>query len=140
MGRRSVLVVDDEPRRQEILRQFLERQGYQTEGAHDGERALEKARSFEPDLVLTNREMPDLQGEDLAARILEVGVKTRLILMVDRCSRAATTAFCLAGGAVVLVKPFGLRDLLAHVRAALGDDHKINQHLAAERRRNRGAT
>ena len=57
-----VLIVDDSPTEVHLLRQYLERHGYQTEAAEDGTEAVNKARELKPDLVLMDIVMPGMNG------------------------------------------------------------------------------
>jgi twitching motility two-component system response regulator PilH len=56
-----VLIVDDSPTEVHLLRQYLERHGYQTEAAEDGTEAVNKARELKPDLVLMDIVMPEIR-------------------------------------------------------------------------------
>ena len=76
-----ILVVDDQPVFVNILRHYLSSDLHTVDTAHDGREALEKfaARTF--DLVITDRAMPHMPGEQLAAAIKEASPQTRVILL-----------------------------------------------------------
>lgn len=57
-----ILIADDRPTSRELLRLVLERAGYAVMEAEDGEQAVEKAREGNPDLVLLDLQMPELDG------------------------------------------------------------------------------
>jgi CheY-like chemotaxis protein len=62
--------VDDEPSSVELLRRMLERNGYATQVAHDGEAGLEQARSARPDLILLDVSLPRLDGWSVLDRLV----------------------------------------------------------------------
>jgi DNA-binding NtrC family response regulator len=137
VARRKVLIVDDDPARRGALRTILEREGHAVEVSSPGDEAVRAVKSSEPALVITNCDSPTWTDEELAPRILREGLETRLILITGSRSRAVSGGFFRAGGSAVFEKPFELRDLLAAIRASIGDPHRINRHLAAERARDR---
>ncbi|TVP59159.1 MAG: response regulator [Gemmatimonadales bacterium] len=63
------LVVDDEPSMRSVLRHLLELEGWSVEEAEDGQTALELSQARPPDLILTDLEMPGMDGEELARRL-----------------------------------------------------------------------
>lgn len=58
----KILVVEDEQTLNEAYEMILSKSGYEVEVAHDGEEALERAKKFEPDLILLDLRMPKLNG------------------------------------------------------------------------------
>lgn len=66
-----ILVVDDEPRNLELLEAYLASEGYQVALAQDGEEALAKAASLDPDLILLDVMMPGLSGYEVCAKLKE---------------------------------------------------------------------
>ncbi|MCL6528464.1 MAG: response regulator, partial [Thermaceae bacterium] len=64
-----VLVVEDEPEIAEILESYLRRDGYRTERAGDGKTALNLYRAAQPDLVLLDLMLPELDGLEVLRRI-----------------------------------------------------------------------
>ncbi len=76
-----ILVVDDQPVFVNILRYYLAHDLHTVETAHDGHEALEKFRARTFDLVITDRAMPHMHGEELAAAIKKISPRTRVILL-----------------------------------------------------------
>ena len=68
---KRILIVDDEPHAIRILRQALERNGYEVEGASNGLLALEKIRAQMPDVLITDIQMPRMSGKELCQQIQE---------------------------------------------------------------------
>jgi DNA-binding NarL/FixJ family response regulator len=84
----SVLIVDDHPSFRASARRMLEASGYTVVGeAADGEAALSAARELDPDLVLLDVQLPDIDGFEVAARLAQLDDATEIVLT---SSRAAT--------------------------------------------------
>lgn len=132
--RPRVLVVDDEVPLRRLLRSLLVERGYVTRGAHDGEEALRRVRSFAPDLVVTNRNMPELKGEEFAARLLAECVETRLVVATGYWSEDVAQAFYHAGACAFLLKPFTTEAFFEVVSRTLCDPEQTILRLAALRR------
>ncbi len=64
-----ILIADDEPHMIRLLRQSLQRIGYEVDSAPNGEVALEKINSTEPDVLITDIQMPKMTGEELCRHI-----------------------------------------------------------------------
>ena len=72
-----ILIVEDEPHIAQVLEGYLKRDGYRTEVALDGERALELHRAAKPDLVLLDVQLPKLDGLEVLKRIRAVAARVR---------------------------------------------------------------
>jgi two-component system cell cycle response regulator DivK len=68
-GKSLILIADDRPSSRELLRLVLERAGYAVVEAEDGQQALDKTRSEDPDLVLLDLQMPGLDGYGVLAAL-----------------------------------------------------------------------
>jgi len=110
-----VLIVDDSPTEVHVLRQYLERHGYETEAAEDGTEAVSKVRELKPDLVLMDVVMPGMNGlskDPETARIPVLMVTTK----GDETDRIWGMR---QGAADYLVKPITEAQLLERVKAVL---------------------
>lgn len=116
----SVLVVDDHPMILLAVRSILERNGYEVVGeAENGVEALVKHRELEPDLVILDIRIPNLQGIEVIRRIAGSGLNTKILvlssmpaeILAKRCERAGASTF--------VCKKSGLKDLLQSVRSTL---------------------
>lgn len=113
-----ILVVDDEPQIHRFLRPALEAAGYQVERANTGGEGLRLAASRSPDAVLLDLGLPDLDGQEVLARLR--GFSAVPVIVLSARDREADKIAALDGGADDYVeKPFGVGELLARIRAAL---------------------
>ena len=112
-----VLVVDDEPRIVNFVARALAAQGFSVDGAYDGARALELARTGAYHLVVLDLLLPGLDGVSVLRGIMESRPQQR-ILVLSALSDVETKVSCLELGASdYLAKPFSLAELVARVRA-----------------------
>ena len=114
------LVVDDDPMIVGLLRVFLARRGYAVEPCEDGEAALERVRAGGVNLVLTDRNMPRMDGLDLcrAIRALATPAYVYCIMLTASGDQASLVAAMEAGVDDFLAKPPSLPELGARLRAA----------------------
>jgi DNA-binding NarL/FixJ family response regulator len=84
-GVRSVLIVDDHRPFRSSARQLLEAEGFNVVGeAADGREAIAAAQRLEPDLILLDVHLPDLDGFEVAARIAALGLRSAVVLTSSR--------------------------------------------------------
>jgi DNA-binding response OmpR family regulator len=114
----AILVVDDEPTIREVIRRYLEREGWRVLEAGDGSAALRLASQEAPALVILDLMLPGLDGLALARRLREAGELP--ILMLTAKSQAGDRIQGLEAGADdYVVKPFNPQELVLRVRAIL---------------------
>ncbi|MGO9641796.1 MAG: response regulator transcription factor [Candidatus Acidiferrales bacterium] len=114
----TILVVDDEPQIRRVLRATLAADGYAIVEALNGTEALEKLRSEKPDLVLLDMNLPGMDGLETCREIRSGSEVPILMLTVRNAERDKVRALD-AGADDYVVKPFGIQELLARIRAAL---------------------
>lgn len=112
----KVLVVDDEAQIRRFLRIALEAHGFTVAEAIRGQDAVARTASENPDVVILDLGLPDMDGKTVVARIREWSSVPILILSV-RQSEAEKVAALDAGADDYVVKPFGIAELLARLRA-----------------------
>jgi two-component system KDP operon response regulator KdpE len=113
-----VLVVDDEPQIRRFLRTSLHAHGYQIIEAASGEEAVTRAATEQPDIVILDLGLPDVDGQEVIRRIREWSDVPIVVLSVRE--READKIEALDhGGDDYVVKPFGIGELLARIRTAL---------------------
>jgi DNA-binding response OmpR family regulator len=115
---RRILVVDDDRKTAELIRLYLERDGYQALLAHDGRQALELARQKRPDLIVLDLMLPTVDGLDIC-RILRAESRTPIIMLTARTTEDDKLLGLDLGADDYVTKPFSPRELLARVRAVL---------------------
>ena len=118
VGSATVLVVDDERKIRDLVRSYLEREGYAVLQADTGQGALEAASRAEPDLVVLDLMLPDLSGEEVA-RSLRENSAVPIIMLTAKSSEDDRVAGLRIGADDYLVKPFSPRELVARVQAVL---------------------
>lgn len=118
MSAGRILVVDDEPQIRRIMRTTLTGAGYEVDDARTGEEGLEKVRTFRPDLVLLDINMPGMGGL-AACREISRTTNIAIIMLTVRDTEKDKVAALDAGADDFVVKPFSTPELLARIRAAL---------------------
>lgn len=119
-GRRTVLVVDDEPTIGEIVSRYLERAGYETTTAADGLEAVRLADEQRPDLVVLDVMLPQLDGLQVLRHLRERdGGPTPVILLTAKGEHEDKLAGLRNGADDYVVKPFSPSELVARVDAVL---------------------
>jgi two-component system alkaline phosphatase synthesis response regulator PhoP len=113
-----VLVVDDQPDIVRLVRDYLERGGFEVVTASDGEEAMRAARSAEPDLVILDLTLPKLDGLDVA-RQLRCDTDIPIIMLTARTEESDRVAGLELGADDYITKPFSAREMVARVRAVL---------------------
>lgn len=114
----TILVVDDEGKIRDLVRQYLELEGYSVLVADTGERALEFASRSDPDLVVLDLGLPDLSGEEVA-RTLRTASNVPIIMLTAKAAEDDRVAGLRLGADDYLAKPFSPRELVARVEAVL---------------------
>jgi putative two-component system response regulator len=114
-----VLVVDDEPYVREILRRWLEEEGYQCAQAANAEEALEALRADDYHLLISDIRMPGLSGLELLVRI-RAQLPDVAVIMVTAVDDRSTAVTALELGAYgYVIKPFGRNEVLINIANAL---------------------
>ncbi len=130
--RGSVLVVDDEQTIVEIVARYLERAGYDTRVAHNGNEALEKAAASRPDLVVLDLLMPGLNGLEVMRRLRATGQeRSAVILLTAKGEETDRVTGLRLGADDYVVKPFSPTELVARVDAVLRRVDTSPEHAAA---------
>lgn len=117
-----ILVVDDEPKIVRLARDYLERNGFQVESAHDGQIALSAARQTKPDLIVLDLNLPGMDGLDVC-RALRRESSVPIIMLTARAEEMDRLIGLELGADDYIVKPFSPRELVARVRAVLRRTH-----------------
>ena len=114
----KILVVDDEVAIQDLLKLDLEFEGYIVDTASDGQEALEKVDSFNPDLMILDLMLPKMNGYDVCKKVS--AQKSIPIIMLTAKTDIIDRVLGLELGADdYMTKPFDNRELIARVKALL---------------------
>lgn len=112
-----VMIVEDKVRMASLLRRAVERQGYQTVVAYDGETALELVQEHHLDAIVLDVMLPKLDGFSVLQRLRENAVDTPTILLTAKDTSGDIVHGLDLGADDYLTKPFDLDVLLARLRA-----------------------
>ena len=118
MSARRVLVVDDDPDIRGLLRELLDRRGFDVHEARDGHEALKTFFELRPDLVLLDVQMPGLDGWKTLERIRELS-DVPVVMLTAKTAELEKTRGLRAGADDYVTKPFGRQELLARIEALL---------------------
>ena len=116
--RRRILVVDDEERMVRFIRMNLEHDGFQVTEALNGKEALQKLRDVNPDLILLDVMMPDLDGFEVLEAVREVS-SVPVIMLTARGEEDDRVRGLEGGADDYITKPFSPREMVSRVKAVL---------------------
>lgn len=114
----KILVVDDEAHIIELVRLYLEREGYEVDEASNGTDAVSKQHAGNPDLILLDLMLPDIDGYEVCRRI-RTQSNTPILMLTARKEDIDKIVGLELGADDYLTKPFNPRELVARVRAIL---------------------
>ena len=115
---KKILIVEDEPTLVATLRFNLEKEGYRVRAATDGEAGLAAAREDRPDLVILDLMLPKMDGLEVC-RILRREMSSSILMLTAKSEEVDKVVGLELGADDYVTKPFGMRELLARVRALL---------------------
>lgn len=115
---KTILVVDDEPAMVGMVGALLGEEGYQIVTAYDGETALRRHADERPDLVILDRRLPKLSGDDVC-REIRANANTPILMLTGEKGSEERARLLDLGADDYLEKPFARKELLARVRALL---------------------
>ncbi len=118
MEKSTILIVDDETGIRELIRMYLEKEGYEVLEAENGEQGIELATSLHPQLILLDIEMPNMTGFEVCRRIRQEMTVPIIFLSVRRGVMDKLKCFEL-GGDDYVEKPFDYAELEARIRVNL---------------------
>ena len=114
----QILVIDDELQIQRAIRTILTEKGFKVTTASRGEEGLTLAATNEPDIIILDLGLPDMDGVEVCTRLRE-WTQCPIIILSVRDSEHDKVAALDKGADDYLTKPFGIEELLARVRVAL---------------------
>ncbi len=117
-GRKRVLIVEDDYKTADIVRLYLEKDGYDVDCSHDGRDGLDAVRSSPPDLVVLDLLLPGMSGLDVC-RALRSESDVPIIVLTALSTEQDKLSGLDLGADDYVTKPFSPRELVARVRAVL---------------------
>lgn len=114
----KILVVDDEPNIIELAKLYLTREGYEVEGASSGNDALAKQSTGNPDLIVLDLMLPDIDGYEVCRQI-RAKSDVPILMLTARIEDVDKIVGLELGADDYLTKPYNPRELVARVRAIL---------------------
>ncbi len=115
---KKVVVIDDEPSVREVVRGYLERDGYLVYVAGDGAEGLSLAERMKPGLIVLDLMLPDVSGEEICREIRSRS-DVPILMLTAKSGEEERIAGLMLGADDYLPKPFSPRELVARVRAIL---------------------
>ena len=114
-----ILVVDDEPSIVDAVATALRYEGYEVDEASTGRDALATAVAAEPDLIVLDWMLPDIEGIEVGRRLRERGFRTAILFLTAKDATENKVEALRAGGDDYVTKPFSLAEIVARVQAIL---------------------
>lgn len=114
----KVLIIDDEEKIVEVIKSYIENEGFITAVAYNGKQALEQYKSFRPDLVILDLMLPDVSGEEICNQIRKIG-DTPIIMLTAKVEEEYILNGLHIGADDYITKPFSPKQLIARTKAVL---------------------
>ena len=118
MADKKILVIDDEPKVLELIRAYLVKDGYDVFTAADGKEALNQAQHHQPDLIILDLNLPEVDGLEVC-RNLRSKSNVPVIMLTARDDEVDKIVGLELGADDYVTKPFSPRELIARVSAVL---------------------
>lgn len=115
---KTILVVDDEPKITQLVRDYLERAGYDLRVANDGRAALSLAKTEKPDLIVLDLGLPHMDGLDFTREFRKTS-NAPIIMLTARAEETDKLIGLELGADDYMTKPFSPKELVARVRVVL---------------------
>ena len=128
----KVLVVEDETQLADAIARGLRREGVAVDTAHDGDLALEKAAIIPYDVIVLDRDLPRVHGDDVCQTLRSGGSSARILMLTASGTLEDRVVGLNLGADDYLPKPFAFVELVARVRA-LGRRQAVAPNMVLER-------
>ena len=136
MGK-TVLIVEDDNNIAELLRLYLEKEGYATLVASDGGAGLEQFRQHHPDIVVLDVMMPVMDGWEVCRAIRQTDKKTPIIMLTAKGETTDKVSGLKMGADDYITKPFEMKEVLARIEAVLrrtgGEEESSERRLVFDK-------
>lgn len=125
MEKEKILVIDDEPNLCNVIKEALESEGFKVSCYQNPLRGLEAASKKNPDLIITDLVMPELDGLKLIQQAKSINPEMNILMITAHASLESAIGAIRSGANDYLVKPFKIRDLLEAVKKVLSQKRLI---------------
>ncbi|HSJ89731.1 MAG TPA: response regulator transcription factor [Anaerolineales bacterium] len=125
----TILVVEDEPALRDTLCYNLKKDGFKVEAVGDGRAGIDAARTLNPDLIVLDLMLPEIDGFEVC-RILRREMTMPILMLTARDDEIDRVVGLEVGADDYLTKPFSMRELLARVKAQLRRSRLLREELA----------
>jgi DNA-binding NarL/FixJ family response regulator len=126
VGKSRILVIDDGDCVRDIIRIFLEKEGFEICGeAADGVEAIEQAKKLRPDLIVLDLSMPRMNGVEAASILSQTMPGTPIVLLTLYQNLLGPTLASAVGVKAIIDKTDGMAKLVACVRSLLNPNHQV---------------
>ncbi|MEG0856273.1 MAG: response regulator transcription factor [Terrisporobacter sp.] len=112
----NILLVDDEKKITEVVKAYLDKEAYNTMVAHDGKEAMNLFNNNEFDLIILDRMLPDISGEEISAKIRETSLAHIIMLTAKTEEEDIIDGFNF-GCDDYICKPFNMKELILRIKA-----------------------
>jgi DNA-binding response OmpR family regulator len=121
---KRVLIIEDDPTMQRVLKDNFEFRGYAVQVAGDGRVGVAVVTEFEPDLIILDIMLPGVNGFDVCRRVRQDGVVTPIIMLTAKSQESDIVLGLNLGADDFVAKPFSIEVLLARAGACLRRGHE----------------
>ncbi|MGL4363489.1 MAG: response regulator [Cellulosilyticaceae bacterium] len=118
MTKLKILIVDDDTNIAELISLYLQKEGYDTQEVYSGKQAVEVFEQYNPELVLLDVMLPEMDGYDVCKEIRKTH-KTPIIMLTAKCEVFDKVLGLELGADDYIAKPFDPKELIARVKAVL---------------------
>ena len=119
MAKTQVLIVDDEPNIRDLLATSLRFAGYEIQTAANGAQAVAAVTESEPDIILLDVMLPDMNGFSVTKKLRSSGIQAPILFLTARDDVEDKITGLTVGGDDYLTKPFSLDEVVARIQAIL---------------------
>lgn len=129
MSGEKIMIVDDDPDIQELIRIYLKQEEYEALSIYDGRSVIEEAKRFQPDLIILDIMIPGMDGIELC-RSLRTFTDVPILFLSARQDEMNKIMGLSTGGDDYITKPFSTAELLVRIRAHLRRNRILSQKIA----------
>lgn len=124
---KRILIIEDEPDLVKGLKLNLSDEGYDVDWAVNGLEGLRKAFETEPDLIILDIMLPEMDGFEVCRKIRQKNIDTPVIMLTAKGEEIDKVVGLEIGADDYMTKPFSIRELLARIKARLRNTEKIGK-------------